>query len=123
MKSPPSPRIERLEWGSVVIEGGMRYKDVKLFPGGAREWDWRETGTRHSPGIQLADVKELIQHGAMVVILSRGQLGRLKVAPGTRRALEELGVAYHILDTKVAVQMYGRLRDQVATGALIHSTC
>jgi len=35
---------------------------AKLFPGGLREWDWRETGTRHVPGIQHADVQELIEH-------------------------------------------------------------
>jgi hypothetical protein len=26
------------------------FKDVRLFPGGADEWGWRKTGTRHDPG-------------------------------------------------------------------------
>ena len=30
-------------------------KDFKLYPGGGREWDWNETGTRHVPGIQPGD--------------------------------------------------------------------
>ena len=47
------------------------YKDAKLFPGGSREWNWRETGTEHVPGIQPADVQELLDHGAKVVVLSR----------------------------------------------------
>jgi hypothetical protein len=118
-----SPHIERLQWGTVTLAGGQRFKDVKLFPGGARAWDWGETGTRHSPGIQLADVQELLDHGAEVVVLSQGQIGRLKVAAETVRALEELGVEVHVLPTRQAVESYNRLREDSAVGALIHSTC
>jgi hypothetical protein len=35
-----SPAITHLQWGQIEVEG-KRYKDAKLFPGGAREWDWR----------------------------------------------------------------------------------
>ncbi len=37
--------------------------------GGGREWDWDETGTRHSPGNQPAD-EEFLAHGATAVVLS-----------------------------------------------------
>jgi hypothetical protein len=47
-------------------------KDFKLYPGGGRKWDWRETGTQHVPGIQPSDVQELLDHGATVVVLTRG---------------------------------------------------
>jgi hypothetical protein len=40
-----SPRITHVSWGHLEVEGGRRFKDAKLFPGGSREWDWRETGT------------------------------------------------------------------------------
>jgi hypothetical protein len=65
MSDPPrSPRILERRWGLVRIDGHGTVKDAKLFPGGARAWDWRETGTRHRPGIQPADVAELLDHGA-----------------------------------------------------------
>ena len=68
-----SPRINHFSWGQIEIEGQPSFlKDAKLFPDGAREWDWRETGTRHVPGIQPADVEELLENGAEVVVLSRG---------------------------------------------------
>jgi hypothetical protein len=63
---PNSPRISHLSWGCIEIEGYPPFKDVKIFPGGAREWDWRETA-RHVPGIQPADVQELIERGAKAV--------------------------------------------------------
>jgi len=69
---PNSPRISHLSWGHIEVEGHPPFKDAKIFPGGAREWDWRETGTRHVPGIQPADVRELIEHGAKAVVLSKG---------------------------------------------------
>jgi hypothetical protein len=46
-----SPRILRLSWGHIEV-GHRPFKDAKVFPGGARERDWRDTGTRHVPGIQ-----------------------------------------------------------------------
>ena len=56
-----SPRITHLSWGRLEVEGReAAFKDAKLFPGGARTWDWNETGTRHMPGIQPADVEVAI---------------------------------------------------------------
>jgi hypothetical protein len=66
-----SPRIKNVSWGRLEVEGRAEpYKDAKLFPGGSREWNWQETGTGHSPGIQPTDVRELLDHSAKVVVLS-----------------------------------------------------
>jgi hypothetical protein len=79
-----SPWILQLSWGRLEVESLGTFKDAKLYPGGGREWDWRETGTRHVPGIQPADVAELLDHGAEVVVLSKGVLERLQVCRGGR---------------------------------------
>jgi len=120
----PSPRITHLSWGRIEVEGYDRpFKDAKLFPGGAREWDWRETGTEHSPGIRPADVEELLGHGAEVVILSRGMYERLQVMPETLRLLQDRGVEAHVLQTEEAVRLYNRLRQERPVGGLFHTTC
>ena len=49
----------------------------------AREWDWNETGTQHDPGIQPADVDELLAHDPEVIVLSRGRELRLQTQPQT----------------------------------------
>ncbi|MGH7564146.1 MAG: Mth938-like domain-containing protein [Gemmatimonadota bacterium] len=119
-----SPRIEGLEWGRIEVEGAqLPYKDAKVWPGGSREWDWNETGPRHEPGIQPADVEELLEHGATTVVLSRGIQRRLQVPRDTLEMLKEKGVQSHVLQTEEAVRLYNDLREREAVGGLFHSTC
>ncbi|MEU5876346.1 Mth938-like domain-containing protein [Spirillospora sp. NPDC047279] len=122
-----SPRVSHVSWGRLEIEtpgGAETGKDLKLFPGGARAWDWSETGTRHSPGIQPADVRELLDHGAVVVVLSRGMELRLETTPEALAMLEAAGVRVHVEETTAAVDLYNRLAAAgEPVGALLHSTC
>ena len=117
-----SPKIEKHSWGSLTV-GTQEYKDAKLFPGGSREWDWRETGTRHIPGIQPADVEELLSHGARIVVLSKGMYEALHVCPETLTLLEVSGIDTRVLQTEQAIRVYNELCDKEPVGALIHSTC
>jgi hypothetical protein len=105
------------------VEGLGKGKDFKLFPGGGRAWDWRETGTAHEPGIQPSDVQELLDHGATVVVLSRGMNLRLRTCPETLELLESNGIAYHIEETNTAVARYNTLARTERVGGLFHSTC
>lgn len=122
--SDRSPRVTDLSWGRTEVEDADGpYKDAKLWPGGSRAWDWNETGTGHVPGIQPADVRELVDEGAEVVVLSRGQHERLQVQRETLEFLEERGVEAEVLPTGEAVERYNELAGERPVGALIHSTC
>jgi hypothetical protein len=118
-----SPRITHLSWGQLEVEGGRTFKDAKLFPGGAREWDWSETGTAHEPGIQPSDVTELLEHGATVVVLTKGVYERLRICPETLELLGDRSVAVHVLQTAEALGVYNRLVETDRVGGLFHSTC
>ena len=118
-----SPLITHFSWGRLEVEGDRRFKDAKLFPGGSREWDWRETGTDHVPGIQHADVEELLEHGAKVVVLSKGINERLQVCSETLEMLKQRGIDFYVLQTEQAVELYNKLRASSAVGGLFHSTC
>ncbi len=48
-QSRRSPAIIHLSWGRMEMDGYAPFKDAKVYPGGAREWDWRETETHHVP--------------------------------------------------------------------------
>ena len=84
----------------MVVEGVGEGKDFKLYLGEGREWDGRETGTQHDPGIQLADAEELLDKWATVVVMSRGMDWALKTRPETTRLLEQRGSTVHMKETK-----------------------
>jgi hypothetical protein len=119
-----SPRIKQVSWGRLEVEGESKpYKDAKLFPGGSRQWNWRETGTSHRPGIQIADVQELVEHGSKVVVLSRGMAECLHVPLETLEFLKQRQIAVHVLPTQHAVALYNKLAQSEAVGGLFHTTC
>ncbi|CAF0905016.1 unnamed protein product [Rotaria sordida] len=123
-----SPLIEELSWGFIRVKGFPSGKDFKLYPGGAEEWDWNETNTRHVPGIQQADVKDLIDKGAKYIVLSKGMQNKLETPKETKDFLEEnnmkLGINYFIETTPEAYKRYNSLvQENKPVGALLHSTC
>ncbi|KAM8923367.1 mth938 domain-containing protein isoform 3-T3 [Lycaon pictus] len=65
-----SPEIASLSWGQMKVQGSTRtYKDCKVWPGGSRAWDWRETGTEVPP----STVEYLEKQGIDVRILQTEQ--------------------------------------------------
>jgi hypothetical protein len=120
----PSPRIKHVSWGRLEVEGKAEpYKDAKLFPGGSRPWNWRETGTGHQPGIQIADVQELLDHGANVIVLSRGMAECLQVPRETLDFLKQRQITVHVLPTTEAAALYNKLAENASVGGLFHTTC
>lgn len=117
-----SPVVDAFSWGRLEI-GGRLFKDAKIFPGGARAWDWNETGTRHVPGVQVNDAIELVDRGAEVLVLSRGVDRVLLVPEATVDALRARGVEVHVAPTPEAIDLYNRLCATRRVGALLHSTC
>jgi hypothetical protein len=119
-----SPRITLVSWGRIDVEGIGSGRDYKLYPGGGREWDWAETNTHHVPGIQPADVLELLEHGSEIVVLTRGVQLVLQTCPETLQLLKERGIRVFVEETKAAVEIYNRLvEENEPVGGLFHSSC
>ena len=119
--------ITDLSWGEieVTIQGeAHHFRDCKLWPGGAKEWDWNETGTQHNPGIQVADLEGVLRKDVDVLILSRGQNKRLQVKNETEEYLRESDVDYHVAETREAVKLFNQLAKKgKRVGGLFHTTC
>ncbi|XP_078604039.1 mth938 domain-containing protein-like isoform X2 [Branchiostoma floridae x Branchiostoma japonicum] len=104
-----SPKINNLSWGSMRVEGGGSYKDCKVWPGGSRAWDWRETGTNHTPGVQPADLDEILKKG---------------VPQRTIDHVQRQGVECIVLQTESAVDEYNKMASAgKKVGGVFHSTC
>lgn len=122
-KKKCSPKITRIAWGEMEVEGIGKGKDFKLYPGGGREWNWKETGTKHVPGIQPSDVEELIENGSEVIVLTRGMELVLQTCPETIQLLKNKGILVYIEETCKAVELYNVLANNKLVGGLFHSTC
>uniref|UniRef100_A0AAA9RUF5 Mth938 domain-containing protein n=1 Tax=Bos taurus TaxID=9913 RepID=A0AAA9RUF5_BOVIN len=157
-----SPEIASLSWGQMKVQGSTKiYKDCKVWPGGSRDWDWRETGTeglcpqglpsptpqetlqnqqeglgqssikllllplvQHSPGVQPADVEEVVEKGVQILVIGRGMSEALKVPPSTVEYLKKKGIDVRVLQTEQAVKEYNALATQgIRVGGVFHSTC
>ncbi|XP_074996426.1 mth938 domain-containing protein isoform X1 [Calonectris borealis] len=149
-----SPEIASLSWGQMKVKGcSTTYKDCKVWPGGSRTWDWRETGTNvmdksfksikvlrgvlnsnkknesmlfgeHSPGVQPADLEEVVKKGVKTVVIGRGMSEALQVPPSTVDYLKKNGIDVLVLQTEKAVEEYNALAAQgVKVGGVFHSTC
>ncbi|XP_053566535.1 mth938 domain-containing protein-like [Bombina bombina] len=118
-----SPEISKLSWGSMKVAGEM-YKDCIVWPGGSRPWDWRETGTNHHPGVQPADLEEVVKKGVKTLVIGRGMGEALQVPAATLEYVKAQGIDVLVFQTEKAVKEYNTLVSQgVKVGGVFHSTC
>lgn len=120
-----SPEIASLSWGHMKVKGcSSFYKDCKVWPGGSRAWDWRETGTEHRPGVQPADLDELLTKGIDLLVIGQGMSEALQVPDSTRQFVRGKGVEVIVMQTEKAVGEYNRLAAQgQKVAGIFHSTC
>ena len=117
------PVITNFRWGHIEDSAGRTFKDARLYPCGAAEWDWRKTGTRHVPGIQIADVEDLLSTRPQTVILTRGVELALQVPDRTVQFVQNAGPSVLVLQTEAAVAEYNRRVRTERVVAIVHSTC
>jgi len=117
------PVITNFRWGHIGDSAGRTFKDARLYPCGAAEWDWRKTGTRHVPGIQIADVEDLLSTRPQTVILTRGVELALQVPDRTVQFVQNAGPSVLVLQTEAAVAEYNRRVRTERVVAIVHSTC
>ncbi|KAG8429876.1 hypothetical protein GDO86_018981 [Hymenochirus boettgeri] len=118
-----SPEISKVSWGTMKVEGKV-YKDCKVWPGGSRTWNWRETGTDHYPGVQPTDIEEVVKKGVKTLVIGRGMSEALQVPAKTLEYIRAQGVDPLVFQTEKAVKEYNLLVSQgVKVGGVFHSTC
>jgi len=119
--------ITHISWGKMEITIGdktLYFKDCKVWPEGADNWDWNLTGTHHKPGIQPADIEEILKHNVEVMILSKGMLLMLHTAKETIGLLDSFKINYHREETRNAVRLFNNMANQgIRAGGIFHSTC
>lgn len=119
--------IEHIKWGEITVDdNGKRivYQgDAKLWPHGSKKWDWGKTGTHHNPGIQIADIQELMDK-TDIIILTRGMDLVLQVPQETIDYAKKLGKQVYVGQTEQMVSTYNELvKAGKKVAGVFHSTC
>lgn len=109
-----SPTIKSYRRGRVVVEGYGSMGNAKLFPGGAREWEFpRQQSQAH---IAKAEFMELLEWGASEVVVG----GFPKDSSLPSLSQDGTPIAVTLLDTSAAIETYNRLvAEGRAVGGLI----
>ncbi|NXU03551.1 AAMDC protein, partial [Buphagus erythrorhynchus] len=78
----------------------------------------------HSPGVQPADLEEIVKKGVRTLVIGRGMSEALQVPASTVDYLKKNGIDVLVLQTEKAVAEYNALAAQgVKVGGVFHSTC
>ena len=123
----PMSLIRQCVWGKISVvhpDGSFHeYRDAKIWPEGSSAWDWKETGTRHDPGVQISDLGGLVDK-ADIIILTRGVNGVLLVSNSTANYLLALNKRVEVLLTPDAHVLYNELVGEgKRVAGLFHTTC
>jgi hypothetical protein len=111
-------RIERYEFGRIVVDGQEERRDLIILPGRVvRNW-WRRDG--HA--LVDEDLDEVLDGLPERLVIGTGADGRMRPEPRTLDRLRARGVTVESLPTDQAVRRYGEL-DPARSAAALHLTC
>jgi|UniRef100_A0A7C3WRR2 hypothetical protein len=111
--------IDSYDFGHIVIDGVSYHQDVLIWPGMVKKDWWR----LESHLLQLPDVAEALAANPEVLVVGKGQPGRLQVDPELAAYLKEKGIELVELPTRQAVQVINSLAKRRRLAAALHLTC
>jgi hypothetical protein len=111
-------RIERYEFGRVLVDGEEHRRDVIVLPGRVVP-DWRR---RNGHELVLDDLSAVLDELPGRLVVGTGAHDRVRPDPQALQALRERGIEVDVLPTGDAVRLFGELEPE-HTAAALHLTC
>jgi hypothetical protein len=117
-------RVEKFNFGSIVIEGKKYGYDVLMFPDGSvkrRKGGFWKFG---SHAIKKAEIEELLKAGPQVVVIGTGTRSKAKLASDAELMPKEAKIELLALPSREAVEKLNLLAQEgKRVSALVHITC
>lgn len=112
--------IEGFRFGTMKILGRSYSSDLKILGGEVLAGWWRREGH----WVHLEDLDDIVRFGPDVVVIGKGDPGRMQVDPRLRAFLVEAGIALLEEPTPRAVETFNRLlREGKKVAGAFHLTC
>jgi len=112
-------QIDRYEFGLIVIEGQTFKNDVLIWPGRVKSDWWR----KEAHLLQLDDVTEALAANPQVLVVGKGEPGKMQVDPALAAYLQDRGVELMAYPTREACRVINDLRGKRRLAAALHLTC
>jgi len=118
------PRIDRIQFGSVTIDGKVYEHDVIIRLGGKVEKRKKKLskavyGTSHT--ISLAEARHVYQKGAARLLIGAGQSGTVTLSKEAAAYLERHRCRVQLLPTPEVIPVWNQAEGAVL--GLLHVTC
>lgn len=111
--------IDRYDFGHIVIDGVSFSQDVLIWPGHVKKDWWRLEGHL----LQLPDVAEALAANPHILVVGKGQPGRLQVDQDLAAYLKDQGIELVELPTKQACLVINAESGRRRLAAALHLTC
>jgi len=113
------PKIERYNFGTIVIDGVSYHKDVIIYPDGVYHPWWRKEGHR----LYIPDLSPIQNIPLDILIIGTGAFGMMKVSKDVEDEIKKMVDEIRILKTGEAVKLYNEFRGQQRVSVALHLTC
>jgi hypothetical protein len=111
--------IDSYDFGRIVIDGVPYSQDLLIWPGHIKKDWWRQ----ESHLLQLPDIFEVLDADPQVLVVGKGQPGRLQVDSELSAFLKDRGIELVELPTRQAVQVINAQAGKRRLAAALHLTC
>jgi len=113
------PKIEKYNFGTIVIDGISYYKDIIIYPEGVYHPWWRKEGHK----LFMPDLSPIQNIQLNVLIIGTGAFGMMNVSGNIQNEIKKMVGELRILKTGKAIKLYNELREQKRVSAALHLTC
>jgi len=113
--------ITEFSFGRIVVNGTVYTDDLKILQDRVIPQWWRKRGHR----VDVEDLEDIIAFRPDILVLGKGEPGRMVASSSTRRLLEQNGIVLIEEKTSRAVRSFNRLlqEGQRRVAAGIHVSC
>jgi len=117
-------KVERFQFGVIVIEGKKYRRDILFFPDGKVEKRKGGIWLFGSHSIKAEEVQRLCDSHPELLLVGTGTGNRAKLSPDAERRVKEAGVKLEILPSFEAIDRLNELASQgTKVAGIIHITC
>jgi hypothetical protein len=113
-------KIEKYEFGEIVIENKKYTKDLIIFPDRIKENWWRKEG--HS--LCMDDLEGVVEYKPEVLIIGTGYSGVMKVPEDLIGRLGKMGIRVEVKKSREAVKLFNEyVKKGKKVVCALHLTC